>query len=174
MEFELEKSYQILENTPEVLISLLGNIPEEWTMNNEGKDTWSPYDIMGHLVHGEKTDWLTRTKIILSNKGGRTFDSFDRFAQIKDSIGKSLEDLLEEFKLLRANNIKELKAMNISPEQYSLEAEHLELGTVNLKQLLSTWLVHDLGHINQITRVMAKQYKNEVGPWNAYIGVLNR
>ena len=174
MTFELEHSYKILENTPMVLISLLGDLPDDWILKNEGEDTWSPFDILGHLVHGEKTDWLTRTKIILSDSKEKTFDSFDRFAQIKDSKGKTMLQLLSEFARLRRSNLDELKKLKIKKAQLNLKGEHLELGTVSLKQLLSTWVVHDLGHINQITRVLAKQYKEEVGPWQKHIGVLNR
>ena len=174
MEFDLDKSIQILENTPMVLISLLGDLPDEWTMANEGDNTWSPFDILGHLVHGEKTDWMTRTKLILSDASNKTFDSFDRFAQIEDSKGKTILQLLSEFAELRSSNIAQLRELNIQREQFELKATHLELGEVNLKQLLSTWVVHDLGHINQITRVMSKQYASEVGPWTEFIGVLNK
>ncbi len=174
MNFELNKSIQILENTPMVLISLLGDLPDDWTMENEGEETWSPFDILGHLVHGEKTDWMKRTRIILSNSENKTFDSFDRFAQIEDSKGKTVLQLLSQFAELRSQNVVDLKELNIQKDQLKLEGEHLELGTVNLLQLISTWVVHDLGHINQITRVMAKQYAKEVGPWTEFIGVLNK
>jgi hypothetical protein len=172
MKFNLNKSIQILERTPKVLNAYLKDLDKDWVYNNEGENTWSPFDIVGHLVHGEKTDWITRTKILLKNNPKLKFDSFDRFAQIETSKGKSLTELLEEFEQLRKENIKTLKAFKISENEFEYKAIHSELGVVNLKQLLATWTVHDLGHIAQISRVMAKQYKNEVGAWFAYIGVL--
>jgi len=172
MKFNLNKSIQILERTPKVLNAYLKDLDKDWIYNNQGENTWSPFDIVGHLVHGEKTDWITRTKILLKNNQKLTFDSFDRFAQIETSKGKSLTELLEEFEQLRKENIKTLKAFKISENEFEYKAIHSELGVVNLKQLLATWTVHDLGHIAQISRVMAKQYKNEVGAWFAYIGIL--
>lgn len=174
MNFNLNKSIQILERTPSVLIALLAGIDEDWTSTNEGRDTWSAYDIVGHLVHGEKTDWITRTKIILDQGENRKFDSFDRFAQIESSKGKNLGDLLEEFMFLRAENLETLASLNIYEEQLDLKGIHLELGEVSLRELFSTWTAHDLGHIAQVTRVMAKQYKDQVGPWQKYIPILHK
>ncbi|MEQ9266608.1 MAG: DinB family protein [Balneolaceae bacterium] len=172
MKFDLSKSILILERTPTVLNSLLRDLPDDWISPNEGAGTWSPYDVIGHLVHGEKTDWLTRTKIILSKGGDKNFEPFDRFAQFEDSKGKSINKLLDEFRNLRADNLAELQTLNITEEQLELEGKHPEFGTVTLNELLSTWVTHDLGHIAQISRVMAKQYENEVGPWKAYLGIL--
>lgn len=173
MKFELSKSLEILERTPDILKSLLMNLSSDWTTKNEGQDTWSPYDVIGHLIHGEKTDWIPRAKIILSQNEDRQFESFDRFAQYKESQGKSLSQLLDEFETLRTKNLSELQALTISDHDLKREGVHPEFGKVNLGQLLATWTVHDLGHISQITRVMAKQYTNEVGPWKNYLSILN-
>ena len=142
-------------------------------MANEGENTWSPYDVVGHLIHGENTDWLPRTKIILQQGADTAFVPYDRFAQFENSKGKSLQELLSEFKILRKANIDELKYLNIGSEELKLTGIHPEFGGVTLKQLLSAWVVHDLGHIVQISRVMAKQYKEETGPWTKYLKVLN-
>lgn len=172
MTFSLQKSIEILSKTPETLSTLLHDLSGEWLLNNEGENTWSPYDIVGHLIHGEKTDWIVRAKIILSDKEDKTFIPFDRFAQEQESKGKTIHELLAEFSKLRTQNIETLVKLQISENDLLKKGMHPELGEVNLKQLLSTWTVHDLGHIAQISRVMAKQYANEVGPWNAYLGIL--
>ena len=174
MKFNINQAIQVLEKTPKTLGYMLNGLDKEWTHNNEGDKTWSPFDVVGHLIHGEKTDWIIRTKIILNNSQNKTFESFDRFAQFKDSEGKSLDELLKEFTNLRANNLIELKVLNIKDQDLLKTGKHPELGTVTLSQLLSTWVTHDLGHIAQISRVMAKQYKDEVGPWNEYISILNK
>jgi hypothetical protein len=173
MKFELNKAIPILEHTPEILKNLLENLPEEWTHNNEGPNTWSPYDVVGHLIHGEKTDWMVRAEIILGKASSKEFVPFDRFAQFEDSQGKNMTDLLTEFEHLRKANISSLRSKNLSSEDLSLLGIHPELGPVTLGQLLSAWVVHDLGHIVQISRVMAKQYKDEVGPWPKYMTILN-
>ncbi|MGH1364558.1 MAG: DinB family protein [Calditrichia bacterium] len=174
MPFKLQDSINIISRTPAVLEALLSDLPEAWLRSNEGKDTWSPYDIVGHLIHGEKTDWVVRTKIILANSGNKQFESFDRFAQEKEDNSRSIEILLAEFRELRAQNIQEFKSLQISEIDLRKKGIHPELGEVSLQQLLATWVVHDLGHIAQISRVMAKQYGSEVGPWMEYIGVLKR
>ena len=174
MEFSISKGIEILERTPETLRQLLHGLSNEWIISNEGGDSWSPYDIVGHLIHGEKTDWMQRLQIVLSDGENKTFTPFDRFAQFEESKGKTLNDLLSEFESLRSENLNQLKALSLSEVHYHLTAIHPSLGQVNLKQLLSTWVVHDLGHIAQISRVMAKQYKSEVGPWLEYLSVLNR
>ncbi len=173
MNFEINKAIPVLERTPLVLRSLLQGLPEEWIYENEGKDTWSPFDVIGHLIHGEKTDWMVRSEIILGDGPDKVFEPFDRFAQFEDSKGKTLEVLLTEFETLRNGNLELLKSKQLSSEDLNLEGIHPELGTVTLAQLLSAWVVHDLGHITQISRVMAKQYKNEVGPWPKYMTILN-
>jgi hypothetical protein len=172
MEFNLNKSIEILSRTPFVLKSLLENLSEDWTKNNEGGDSWSPYDIIGHFIHGEKTDWIARAKIILNDGGNKNFEPYDRFAQFKESKGKSLHELLNEFSTLREENIKTLKSFNIDDEKLGLEGIHPKFGNVTLKQLLSTWVIHDLTHIAQISRVMAKQYKEEMGPWVEYFRLI--
>ncbi|NAY90344.1 DinB family protein [Muricauda sp. JGD-17] len=172
MEFNLTESIQILGKTPYVISDILKDLPDTWIKTNEGGDTWSPYDIVGHLVHGEKTDWISRTLIILSEVTDKTFEPFDRFAQFKNSKGKTLDKLLNEFCQLRSENLQKLKAFKIDEQALMKTGVHPEFGPVTLKQLLSAWVVHDLGHINQITRVMAKNYKIEAGPWPKYLAVL--
>lgn len=174
MTFEIEKALEILKRTPSTLENLLHGLSNDWLMNNEGLNTWSPYDIVGHLIHGEKTDWLVRAKIILSDLENKTFEPFNRFAQERESRNKSIEELLKKFKRLRKENLRELKALQINEESLVLKGMHPELGEVKLQELLSAWVVHDLGHISQITRVMAKQYKDEVGVWKNYLGILNK
>lgn len=174
MKFDLTKAIFILERTPSSLISLLQDLPADWTQTNEGENSWSPYDIIGHLIHGEKTDWISRLNIVLSDGKHKTFEPFDRFAQFNDSKGKSLNDLLVNFKELRKQNIMILKKLNLTEEDYPKTGIHPELGSVTLSQLLASWVAHDLGHIAQITRVMAKQYKDEVGPWKEYLSVLHK
>jgi uncharacterized damage-inducible protein DinB len=174
MEFDLEKSIEILFRTPDVLDTLLAGLNEEWTSNNEGEDTWSPYDVLGHLIHGEKTDWVTRMEIILSDGLEKTFKPFDRFAQFEESKGKNLSQLLEEFKSVRKRNLEILESKNITIEDLSRKGIHSVFGEVTLQQLLATWIAHDLGHIGQIVRVMAKQYAKEVGPWQKYLPILHK
>ena len=174
MEFNLEKSIEILERTPQTILTLLSGLSEDWIHKNEGPDTWSPYDITGHLIYGEKTDWIPRVKIILGHSEIKSFKPFNRFAQFTESKGKSISELLSEFKTLRFENIQTLKSLNIDQNKLKLKGIHPEFGEVTLQQLLSTWVVHDLGHIAQISRVMAKQYKAEAGPWKAYLGILTK
>jgi hypothetical protein len=174
MRFDLHKSIEVLERTPLVVESMLKGLSEEWTTKNEGPDTWSPYDIVGHLVHGEKTDWMTRLEIILSDNTNKKFTPFDRFAQYRESKGKSLQMLMDEFKTLRKKNILKLRLKKIDSTDLLKKGIHPDFGKVTLKQLISTWVVHDLNHIAQIARVMSKQYKAEVGPWVEYLPILNR
>jgi uncharacterized damage-inducible protein DinB len=172
MEFELKSARDILARTPFVLTSLLQDLPDDWARQNEGPETWSPFDVVGHLIHGELTDWIPRTRIILEHGAGTTFEPFDRFAQFESSGGKSLNQLLEEFSTLRKGNLTTLDELDLTTEQMGFEDRHPEFGAVTLKQMLSTWVVHDLGHIGQIVRTMAKQYASEVGPWAAYLRIL--
>ena len=173
MKFTLDKSYEILERTPSVLRNLLSGLCDEWIMNNEGRDTFSPYDVVGHLIHGEKTDWRDRTTMILDHGTGKTFVPFDRFAQFDASKGKSLATLLDEFEKLRADSLTWLRSLKLSEDDFNRKGNHPALGQVTLRQLLSTWVIHDLTHIAQITRVMAKQYKSEIGPWIEYFRIMN-
>lgn len=173
MKYNLQESLEVLEQTPDTLRSLLGNLGKHWTKANEGPHTWSPFDVVGHLIHGEKTDWIDRIETCLGKRNTDTFTPFDRFAQERDSVGKSLSDLLNEFQILRSQNISKLRSYEITEEKLNLKAFHPSLGEVTLANLLSTWTVHDLGHIAQITRTMAKQYEHEVGPWKQYLRILS-
>ncbi|HEX8264778.1 MAG TPA: DinB family protein, partial [Pyrinomonadaceae bacterium] len=164
---------EILERTPEVLETMLQNVSADWTENNEGGETWSVFDVLGHLVHGEKTDWIARMEIILSDAPDKKFAPFDRFAQFEDSEAKTLRELLEEFKGLRKKNVDVLRSKKLTTENLEQKGVHPAFGEVTLKQLLATWTVHDLDHISQISRVMAKQYKEAVGPWTQYLKILN-
>jgi uncharacterized damage-inducible protein DinB len=174
MEFQLVNATEILRRTPATLDSLLRHISEEWSLANEGPESWSPFDIVGHLIHAEEADWITRARIILEHGESRAFEPFDRDAMFEKSRGKSLGDLLDRFKQLREENLKQLEEMNLTPEMLEKRGMHPEFGAVTLSQLLSTWVVHDLGHIGQIVRVMAKQYTEAVGAWRAYLPVLTR
>lgn len=172
MEFNLDQSISILSKTPKLIRDLLSNIPEEWALNNEGEGSWSPYDIIGHFIHGEKTDWIPRSRIILGEQEDKSFVPFDRFAQEEESKGKSLEKLLDEFENLRQENIESLKGFHLNEELLNKTGIHPEFGEVNLRQLLATWTIHDLVHINQMTRVMAKNYTQAIGPWRNYMKLL--
>ena len=172
MRYNIEQSLEILSRTPDSLHALLSGLSPEWTQQNEGPETWSPFDVIGHLIHGEKTDWIPRAKIILG-EGDKNFVPFDRFAMFEASKGKNLEQLLTEFKELRKQNIAELKKLNISESDLEKTGIHPVFGAITLRNLLSTWVTHDLNHIYQIVRVMAKHYKEEVGPWPPWIRILN-
>jgi hypothetical protein len=173
MTFDLNKSYQILERTPSVLRILLSDLDDDWIMNNEGPDTFSPFDVIGHLIQGEKTDWKDRGTMILEHGTKSSFVPFDRFAQFEVSKGKSLQQLLDEFENLRKESVAWLRSLKLTKSDLDKKGTHPELGEVTLKQLLSTWVVHDLTHIAQITRVMGKQYREEIGPWINYFRILN-
>lgn len=173
MNFDLKKSYEILIRTPKVLKTLLRNVDDSWVMSNEGPDTFSPYDVVGHLIHGEKTDWAARTKIILEFGLSRPFTPWDRFAQYEESKGKTLDQLLDEFETVRKDNVKWLRSLKLTGTDLDKKGMHPTLGEVTLRNLLATWVVHDLTHIAQITRVMAKQYKEEMGPWPEFFRILS-
>ena len=172
MEHNLQLTISLLARTPRALDALLGDLPDAWTLENEGESTWSPFDVVGHLIHGERTDWLPRAKIILQSGEGRPFERFDRWAQERESRGKSLRQLLDEFARLRAENLAELERLKLQPGDLERRGRHPELGVVTLAQLLATWAAHDLTHIHQISRTMANQYREAVGPWSQYLGVL--
>jgi hypothetical protein len=174
MDFDLETGVAVLRRTPGTLGALLADLPPRWTEATEGPDTWSPYDILGHLVHGERADWIPRARIILAQGERRRFEPFDRLAQFRESEGKSLADLLDEFTRLRAESLATLDGWRLTDAQLALEGEHPAFGAVTLRQLLATWVAHDLGHIAQTARVMAKQYREAVGPWRAYLPVMDR
>ncbi len=171
-DFSVQKSIAVLERTPFVIEMLLRDLPEAWTSNNEGENTWSPYDIVGHLIHGEKTDWIPRMKMILGDGEDKTFIPFDRFAQFTESGGKTLSELMIEFKMRRKTSVEILRSMNITDEHLQRTGIHPTFGRVTLKELIATWVAHDLNHIGQMVRVMAKQYKTEVGPWIEFLGIL--
>lgn len=172
MEFQLEHATDILRRTPSTLNSLLRQLPDEWLLQNEGAQTWSPFDIVGHLIHGEETDWIPRAKVILEDGETRPFEPFDRFAMFEKSKGKSLAQLLDTFERLREASLRELEMLKLTDALLDKRGRHPELGLVTLRQLLSTWVVHDLGHVGQAARVLAKQYAEEVGPWREYLPIL--
>lgn len=174
MEFQLDHARDVLGRTPATLNSLLRDLPDKWVLSNEGPDTWSPFNVLGHLIHGEETDWIPRAKMILEHGEQRPFEPFNRIAMFEQSKGKSLNDLLATFERARGESLGQLEKMNLTPELLSKRGMHPELGVVTLSQLLATWVAHDLSHIAQIVRVMAKQYGDAVGPWRAYLSVLSR
>jgi hypothetical protein len=171
-EFSLAEAIAVLTRTPPTLNALLRGLPNIWVRCNEGKDTWSAFDIVGHLIVGERTDWMPRVRIVLEDGEARSFEPFDRFAQLKESHDKSLEQLLDDFAHLRKENLVALQALNLRPEDLTRRGRHPALGVVTLSELLATWAVHDLTHVHQLSRVMAHQYCDAVGPWSAYLGVL--
>jgi len=173
MGFDLQQTIALLSRTPSALNSLLRELPDAWTARNEGDRSWSPYDIVGHLIHGERTDWMPRARIILEQGENRVFDPFDRLAQERESQGKSLGQLLDEFTRARSENLDALRAMKLQPADFDRRGRHPALGVVTLSQLLATWAVHDLTHLHQMSRVMAYQYREVVGPWSAFLGVLH-
>ncbi len=164
----------ILECTPAALRALLGNLPPQWTSPSEGPDTFSAFDNVAHLLHGEHADWMPRARMILAQSAERRFEPYDRFAHLNESAGKSMATLLNEFDLERSKNLQELRSWSLTEDMLVLTGEHPAFGEVSLRQLLATWAVHDLGHLAQIARVMAKQYRDAVGPWRAYLPILDR
>jgi hypothetical protein len=172
MEFDLANGRLVLERTPAALRSLLSGLPDAWTRANEGPNTWSPHENVAHLINGERTDWIPRARLILAGDPNATFVPFDREGFFVEGRAQPLPALLELFASLRADSLAELDAMHIGPRELDLTARHPGLGTVTLRQLLAAWVVHDLGHIVQITRVLARQLRDDVGPWTAYLGVL--
>jgi hypothetical protein len=174
MDFDLPAGVAVLERTPATLRALLAGLPAAWTDATEGPDTWSPYVVVGHLIHGERADWIPRARVILAQGEDRRFAPFDRFAQFRESEGKSLGELLDEFERLRAESLATLAGWRLTDAQLALRGEHPALGPATLRELLATWVAHDLGHLAQIARVMAKQYRDAVGPWRAYLSVMER
>ena len=172
--FDLDDGIAVLERTPATLRAMLAGLPSVWIDGTEGPETWSPYDNVGHLIHGERTDWIPRAQIILAQGPDRRFTPFDRFAQFSESQGKSLADLLDEFAKLRAENLVTLRGWRLTDAQLALEGVHPKFGAVTLRQLLATWVAHDLGHVAQIARVMAKQYREAIGPWREFLPVMDR
>jgi hypothetical protein len=171
-EFSLDEAIAVLTRTPATLNALLRGLPNIWLRCSEGKDTWSAFDIVGHLICGERTDWMPRMRIMLESGEARPFDPFDRLAQLRDSQDKSIEQLLDDLARLRSENLAALQALNLQPEDLTRRGRHPALGVVTLSELLATWAVHDLTHVHQLSRVMAHRYRDAVGPWSAYLGVL--
>ena len=168
----LTEAIAVLSRTPAALDVLLRELPDVWVRRNEGADTWSAFDILGHLLYAERADWMPRLRIILEDGEARPFDPFDRFAQFKESQGKSFEQLLDEFARMRAENLAALASLKLQPEDLARKGRHPGLGVVTTSELLATWAAHDLTHLHQLSRVMAHQYRDAVGPWGAYLGVL--
>ena len=171
--FVMDEAIAILSRTPATLDALLRGMPDGWMVAHEGGETWSPFDVLGHLIHGERTDWIPRARIIVQHGEARAFDKFDRFAQFAASKGRTVASLLDEFATLRQENLDELTAMNLTEADLDRRGRHPELGVVTLRQLLATWVAHDLDHIVQISRVLARQYSDEVGPWRAYLRIIS-
>ena len=174
MILELAEATAVLERTPAAVRALLSGLPESWTTANEGPKTFTAFDNVGHLIHGERADWIARAQIILAQGANRRFEPYDRFAQDRECADKSLAQLLDEFAELRAANLVTLRGWQLDARQLRLEGEHPAFGRVTLAQLLAAWVVHDLGHIAQISRVMAKRYREDVGPWREYLPILDR
>jgi hypothetical protein len=173
MPHHLDQTISLLRNTPATLNALLRDLPESWTHSNEGPDTWTVYEVVGHLAYGETSDWMTRAKTILEHGESKTFVPFDRLGQTCSSRGKSLAQLLDDFARLRAANLRELEALNLTPEVLERRGRHPSFGPVTLSQLLAAWATHDLTHLHQITRIMAHQNRDAVGPWQKFLGVLH-
>ena len=170
--FVMNEALALLARTPATLDALLRDLPERWDVGHEGGTSWSPYDVVGHLIHGERTDWMARARIILQHGEARAFDKFDRFAQFAASHGRALDTLLDEFATLRRENLRDLAALRLTEADLDRPGRHPELGAVTLRQLLATWVAHDLDHLMQICRVLAHQYSDEVGPWRAYLRII--
>ncbi|HMU11128.1 MAG TPA: DinB family protein [Ferruginibacter sp.] len=173
MKYSLERSYEILDRTPAVLQSLLSGLSDDWIMSNEGPETFSPYDVVGHLIHGEKTDWTARAKMILESGNTKTFERWNRVAMYEESRGKTMQQLLDEFAAIRKQNMTWFKSLSLTETDLDKTGMHPVLGEVTLRNLLATWVAHDLTHIAQVTRVMAKQYKEEMGPWPEFFRILS-
>ncbi|MGA7622217.1 MAG: DinB family protein [Candidatus Acidiferrales bacterium] len=172
MEQNLNDTMSLLARTPAALDALLRDLPQAWTMRNEGEKTWSVFEVVGHLLHGERTDWMPRVKRIIESGESQPFEKFDRWGHEQEIQGKSLGELLREFARLRLENLDDLRALNLRPEDLERRGKHPALGVVTLSELLATWAAHDLTHLHQISRIMAYQYRDVVGPWRAYLGVL--
>jgi len=174
MDFDITQGIAVLERTPGTLHAMLHDLGAAWMDATEGPETWSPHVIVGHLVHGERANWIPRARSILSHDTNRRLPPYDRFAHLHENQGKSLTGLLDEFGRLRAENLTTLAAWALTDTELALTGEHPEFGAVTLRQLLATWVVHDLGHIAQTVRVMAKQYRDAIGPWRAYLPIVDR
>jgi hypothetical protein len=173
MRHDLQHTISLLDRTPAALDALLRDLPETWTHENEGGETWSAFDVVAHLIHAERADWMPRVKTVIQFGETQTFEAFDRWGNVRESRGRSLGQLLEEFSLLRSENLSKLRALNLRHEDLERRGVHPALGAVTLSELLATWAAHDLTHLHQISRIMAHQYRDAVGPWSRYLGVLH-
>jgi len=171
--FVMDEGIALLARTPRILDAMLRGLPDGWTNANEGDSSWSPFDVVGHLIHGERTGWMPRVRIVLEHGEGRAFDTFDRFAQFAASEGRPLSSLLDEFETLRQDNLRELTALRLTDADLDQRGRHPVFGAVTLRQLLASWVAHDLDHVVQISRVLARQYSSEVGPWVAYLRIIS-
>ncbi len=172
MEQNLSDTMSLLARTPAVLNVLLRDLPDAWTFRNEGGNTWRAFDVVGHLIHAERANWMPRAKILLEFGETRAFEPFDRLGHVGPSQGKSLSEVLDEFATARSKSLDELRTLNLQPKDFERRGQHPALGVVNLSQLLAAWAGHDLTHLHQISRIMAHQYRESVGPWSAYLGVM--
>jgi len=172
-QFVLAEAIGILQRTPVVIDALLRGLPDNWAMADEGVGTWSPFDVVGHLIHGERTNWMPRVRMILEHGESRAFDTFNRSAQFSESAGKTLADLLDELATERTRNLNQLAAMQLTDADLGRRGRHPQHGVVTLRQLLATWVAHDLDHVVQISRVLARQYADAVGPWRAYLRIIS-
>jgi hypothetical protein len=173
MEHNLQHTVSLLAHTPAALDALLRDLPEAWTLRNEGENTWSAFDVVGHLIHAERANWMPRARIVLQSGESQPFEPFDRWGHVRESQGKPLGQLLDEFARLRSESLGELRGWNLRPEDLQLRGQHPALGVATLSELLAAWATHDLTHLHQISRIMAHQYREAVGPWNRYLGVLH-
>ena len=171
--FVISEAVAILTRTPAALDALLRGLPDSWIAAHEGGTSWSPFDVIGHLIHGERTDWLPRARTILTHGDSQPFDTFDREAQFVASKGRTLDSLLDEFAATRRDSLGELDSLHLTEADLDRRGRHPALGPVTLRQLLATWAAHDLDHIVQISRVLATQYADEVGPWRAYLRIIS-
>jgi DinB family protein len=172
MEFEIDNSIALLSRTPAALNALLRDLPAAWTTRNEGDDTWTPNAVVAHLIHCEQSDWMVRARMILHHGETQTFQPVNRSAHLQMATERSLSELLDEFERLRSKNLDELNSLHIGPHDLKMRGRHPALGAVTLSQLLAAWTVHDLTHLHQLTRILAHQYREAVGPWNKFLGVL--
>ena len=172
MDYQIDRAVEVLQRTPRILRAWLEDLSDDWALASEGEGIWSAFDVVGHLIHGERTDWMVRARQILDPASDGRFAPFDRFAQERESEGKTMNELLEEFSALRERNVADLAALDVTAEQLEATGIHPDFGEVTLRQLLATWVAHDLDHLAQMARVMAKQYRDEVGPWSEFLRVL--
>jgi len=174
MHFNIDEAIEVLERTPQTLEYFLSGLSDGWLQCNEGEGTWNAIEVLDHLIEGEKYNWIPRLEFILQENSNKPFPPFDRFSHLKDKFSLSIDEKFRAFKALRMQNISKLKSIIESELALELEGSHPEFGPVKVRELLSTWVVHDLTHISQIVRVMAERYREDVGPWKVYLGILKK